>query len=69
MLRKRALVTPDKHFPYADIPAVNAVCKAIELVKSYKPPKKNLYKLPGETGFAAMKLALNNMNLNLHHMT
>ena len=33
MLKKRAIVTPDKHFPYADIPAVKAVCKAIELVK------------------------------------
>ena len=30
---KRAIVTPDKHFPYADIPAIKAVCKAIELVK------------------------------------
>ena len=30
---KRAVVTPDKHFPYADMPAINVVCKAIELVK------------------------------------
>ena len=30
---KRALVTPDKHFPYADMPAIGAVCKAIEIVK------------------------------------
>ena len=30
---KRAIVTPDKHFPIADIKAINVVCKAIELVK------------------------------------
>ena len=30
---RRAVVTPDKHFPYADMPAINVVCKAIELVK------------------------------------
>lgn len=30
---KRAVVTPDKHFPFADLPAINVVCKAIELVK------------------------------------
>ena len=30
---KRAVVTPDKHFPYADMPAINVVCRAIELVK------------------------------------
>jgi len=30
---KRVLVTPDKHFPYADIPAINALCKAITIVK------------------------------------
>ena len=33
MLKKRAVVTPDKHFPYAEIPAIKAVCKAIELVE------------------------------------
>ena len=38
MLRKikriqRAIVTPDKHFPLADMPAINVVCKAIEIVK------------------------------------
>ena len=33
MLYKRAVVTPDKHFPYAEIPAIKVVCKAIELVK------------------------------------
>ena len=27
MLNKRAIVTPDKHFPCADIPAIKAVCK------------------------------------------
>ena len=30
---KRAVVTPDKHFPYADIPAIQCVVKAIALVK------------------------------------
>ena len=30
---KRAIVTPDKHFPLADKKAINVVCKAIELVK------------------------------------
>ena len=30
---KRAIVTPDKHFPLADIPAINCVKKAIEIVK------------------------------------
>ena len=38
MLRKtkriqRAIVTPDKHFPLADMPAINVVCQAIEIVK------------------------------------
>ena len=27
---KRAVVTPDKHFPLADIPAINCVKKTIE---------------------------------------
>ena len=30
---KRAIVTPDKHFPLHDIPAIKVVCKAIELVQ------------------------------------
>jgi hypothetical protein len=30
---KRAIVTPDKHAPLHDVPAINVVCKAIELVK------------------------------------
>ena len=30
---KRAIVTPDKHFPYADMPAINCLTKVIELVK------------------------------------
>ena len=30
---RRAIVTPDKHFPLADIPAIKALCKAIEIVK------------------------------------
>jgi len=30
---RRAIVTPDKHFPLADMPAINVVCKTIEVVK------------------------------------
>jgi hypothetical protein len=30
---KRAIVTPDKHAPVHDMPAIKVVCKAIELVK------------------------------------
>jgi hypothetical protein len=30
---KRVLVTPDKHFPLGDMPAIRAVCRAIEIVK------------------------------------
>jgi len=30
---KRVIVTPDKHFPFHDAPAINALCKTIELVK------------------------------------
>jgi len=30
---KRAIVTPDKHFPYEDKPAIQALIKAIKLVK------------------------------------
>ena len=30
---RRAIVTPDKHFPLADKKAINVVCKAIELIK------------------------------------
>ena len=41
---KRAIVTPDKHFPLADESAVRVVCKAIELVK----PK--IYIDLGDTG-------------------
>ena len=33
MVTKRAIVTPDKHFPLADYAAINVVCKAIDLVK------------------------------------
>jgi hypothetical protein len=32
-LSKRAIVTPDKHFPEHDAPAINALCQAIKLVK------------------------------------
>ena len=30
---RRAVVTPDKHFPLADYAAINVVCKAIEIVE------------------------------------
>ena len=30
---RRTVVTPDKHFPLADMPSIKAVCKAIEIVK------------------------------------
>ena len=30
---RRAIVTPDKHYPYEDKPAINALVKAINLVK------------------------------------
>ena len=30
---KRAIVTPDKHFPLADKKAINCLCKCIEIVK------------------------------------
>ena len=30
---KRAIVTPDKHFPLHDSKAINVVCKTIEIVK------------------------------------
>ena len=30
---KRFVVTPDKHFPLADIPAIKCLCKAIEMIK------------------------------------
>ena len=30
---KRAIVTPDKHFPFEDKKAIKVLCKAIELVK------------------------------------
>ena len=32
-LTKRAIVTPDKHFPIHDKKAIKIVCKAIEIVK------------------------------------
>ena len=32
-LVKRAIVTPDKHFPLHDQPAITALCKTIELVQ------------------------------------
>ena len=41
---KRAIVTPDKHFPLADYTAIKVVCKAIELVKP------NIYIDLGDTG-------------------
>ena len=30
---RRAIVTPDKHFPLADKKAINVLCKSIEIVK------------------------------------
>ena len=30
---RRAIVTPDKHFPYHDVAAINVLCKAIEMIK------------------------------------
>ena len=30
---KRVIVTPDKHFPYHDVPAINVLCKVIKKVK------------------------------------
>ena len=30
---RRAIVTPDKHFPLADIPAIKCLKKTIEIVK------------------------------------
>ena len=30
---KRAIVTPDKHFPYADIPAIKCLTETIKIVK------------------------------------
>ena len=41
---KRAIVTPDKHFPLADYAAIKVVCKAIELIKP------NIYIDLGDTG-------------------
>ena len=32
-LVKRAIITPDKHFPQADMPSINVLCQAIDLVK------------------------------------
>ena len=41
---KRAIVTPDKHFPEHDQPAINVVCKAIKIVKP------DIYVDLGDTG-------------------
>ena len=41
---KRAIVTPDKHFPYEDKPAIKALVKAIKLVKP------DIYVDLGDTG-------------------
>ena len=30
---RRAIVTPDKHFPLADMPSIKVLCKTIEIVK------------------------------------
>jgi len=31
--RRRAVITPDKHFPYADDASINVVCRTIEMVE------------------------------------
>ena len=41
---KRAVVTPDKHFPYADMPSIKVLCKAIEIIKP------DIYVDLGDTG-------------------
>jgi len=41
---KRAIVTPDKHFPLADKKAINVLCKSIEIVKP------NIYVDLGDVG-------------------
>ena len=41
---KRAIVTPDKHFPYEDKTAINALIKAIDLVRP------DIYVDLGDTG-------------------
>ena len=41
---RRAIVTPDKHFPYEDKPAINALVKSIELVRP------SIYVDLGDTG-------------------
>ena len=30
---RRTIVTPDKHFPLADMPAIKVVCQAIEILQ------------------------------------
>ncbi len=30
---KRYIVTPDKHFPLADMKAINVVCQVVEIIK------------------------------------
>ena len=30
---KRYIVTPDKHFPVADMKAISVVCQAIEIIR------------------------------------
>ena len=40
----------------------DAKVKALELISDYRPPEKHIYRLPGKTAFAAMKLAMINMN-------
>ena len=41
---KRAIVTPDKHFPFEDKPAIQALVKAIDLVRP------DIYVDLGDTG-------------------
>ena len=39
----------------------DAKAKAIEISKNYTSPKKHIYHLPGKTGFATLKLIINNL--------
>ena len=41
---RRAIVTPDKHFPLADKKAINVLCKSIEIIKP------DIYVLAAENG-------------------
>ena len=40
----------------------DAKVKALEQISDYRPPEKHIYKLPGKTALATMKLAMININ-------